>query len=261
MKIISLGAGVQSTTLILLAMRGLLGFGTMPEGAIFADTGWEPAAVYQHLRWLQMQDRIPVHIVSAGNIRRDALNMMAGTRSASLPFHLSTGQKSSGMLRRQCTNEYKIRPIRRWINRRQTELWIGISTDEAHRMRDSGVKYITNRYPLIELGMSRHDCAVWLERNGFLVPPKSSCIGCPFHDDATWRRMKDEDEASWVDAVSFDASMRHLPRIKGEVFLHRSLMPLGEVDLSNAADHGQSSFDFDIRYGFASQCDEGMCGV
>src|SRR5262249_18428138 len=39
--ILSLGAGVQSTTLALLAAGGEL---ALPEAAIFADTGWEPRA-------------------------------------------------------------------------------------------------------------------------------------------------------------------------------------------------------------------------
>src|SRR5688572_32281679 len=47
--ILSLGAGVQSTALALLAARGEL---PLPEAAIFADTGWESAVTYAHLDWL-----------------------------------------------------------------------------------------------------------------------------------------------------------------------------------------------------------------
>ena len=45
--VISLGAGVQSTTLYLMASQGLIT--PTPVAAIFADTGWEPPAVYAHL--------------------------------------------------------------------------------------------------------------------------------------------------------------------------------------------------------------------
>ena len=51
LRVLSLGAGVQSTTLALLAVRGEIG--PMPDCAIFADTGWEPRAVYEHLTWLR----------------------------------------------------------------------------------------------------------------------------------------------------------------------------------------------------------------
>jgi 3'-phosphoadenosine 5'-phosphosulfate sulfotransferase (PAPS reductase)/FAD synthetase len=51
MKVISLGAGVQSTALALMAANGEIG--PMPDCAIFADTGWEPEAVYSHLARLR----------------------------------------------------------------------------------------------------------------------------------------------------------------------------------------------------------------
>lgn len=73
-RYLSLGAGVQSSTLLLLAMRGEI---PTFDAAIFADTGWEPAPVYAHLRRLQRLAApagIPVVQVSAGNIRRDALD-------------------------------------------------------------------------------------------------------------------------------------------------------------------------------------------
>jgi hypothetical protein len=50
LRVLSLGAGVQSTTMALMAAHGEVG--PMPDCAIFSDTGWEPNAVYQHLAWL-----------------------------------------------------------------------------------------------------------------------------------------------------------------------------------------------------------------
>jgi 3'-phosphoadenosine 5'-phosphosulfate sulfotransferase (PAPS reductase)/FAD synthetase len=48
LRVLSLGAGVQSTTLALMAAHGEI---EPPHCAIFADTGWEPRAVYDHLDW------------------------------------------------------------------------------------------------------------------------------------------------------------------------------------------------------------------
>ena len=42
LRALSLGAGVQSTTMALLAAHGEVG--PMRDCAIFADTGWEPRA-------------------------------------------------------------------------------------------------------------------------------------------------------------------------------------------------------------------------
>lgn len=174
-----------------------------------------------------------------------------------MPFHLRADK--TAMLRRQCTNEYKLRPIRGFIRKQFVDrklllavrLWIGISCDEAHRMRDSSVLYIQNEYPLIDRRMRRSDCLNWLKAHGYPQPPKSSCIGCPFHDDHYWHRLRENSPAEFAEAVEFDKSCRTLPRIKGEVFLHRSLRPLdvaiqgGQIEMSDM---------------FGEEC-EGMCGV
>ena len=58
MKIIcSLGAGVQSSTLVLMAARGELT--PMPDAAIFADTGAEPEGVYTWLDELEKEIPFP----------------------------------------------------------------------------------------------------------------------------------------------------------------------------------------------------------
>lgn len=269
LRVLSLGAGVQSTTLALMAAHGAIG--PMPDCAIFADTGWEPQAVYDHLAWLRSPNVLPfpVHVVKAGDIRADLLRAGSGERWASIPAFTRTvarGRVSLGMIRRQCTKDYKIVPIRREVRalagltRRRSPLrpvveqWIGISLDETIRMKPSFEAWQVNRWPLIEQRMSRQDCLRWLERHGYPTPPKSSCIGCPFHSDAMWRHIRDEDPQAWADAVMVDRAVRTgLRGIRGQVFLHRSAVPLDEADLSTASDRGQLDL-------FGNEC-EGMCGV
>src|ERR1044072_3975009 len=108
-NILSLGAGVQSTTLALMAARGDL---PMPDCAIFADTGAEPKKVYDHLEWLKSQLPFPVHTVSAGNIRDD---IMRGKINARPPFHILNPNGSKGFTKRQCTQDYKIIPIHKKV--------------------------------------------------------------------------------------------------------------------------------------------------
>lgn len=269
-RVLSLGAGVQSTTLALMAAQGIVG--PMPDCAIFADTGWEPASVYAHLRWLMSPNVLPfpVHIVSAGNIRDNLLDAARGERWASIPAFTRTirrgGRIEVGMIRRQCTGDYKIIPIRREVRkllgltRKRSprfpvaEQWIGISTDEVVRIKPSFEPWQVNRWPLVERRMSRQDCLTWLRQHDYPVPPKSSCIGCPFHSNAAWRRIRDHDPEAWDDAVHIDRAIRTgLRGIRGEVYLHRSAVPLDEADLSTEADRGQLDL-------WPNEC-EGMCGV
>ena len=90
LRALSLGAGVQSTTLALMAAHGEIG--PMPDCAIFADTGWEPQAVYDHLAWLMSPNVLPfpVHIVSDGNIREQLIAVGQGNRWASIPAFART---------------------------------------------------------------------------------------------------------------------------------------------------------------------------
>ena len=270
LNIISLGAGVQSSTMALMAAHGEIT--PMPDCAIFADTGAEPRAVYEHLSYLEsvLSYRVyRVHRVQAGNLRDEILGAMAGKNrmDARPPFFTASG----GMLNRQCTQDFKIRPIQRKIgelighkpkSRWPTEImvvqWIGISQDEAQRMKPSRLPCVRNRWPLVGLGMSRLDCLKWMESNGYPKPPKSACTFCPYHDDALWRDMKMNDPESFADACRIDEAIRPgMPgprRPEGEQwFVHRSKKPLAQVDLRNAADHGQTDM-------FSNEC-EGMCGV
>jgi hypothetical protein len=269
LRVLSLGAGVQSTTLALMAAHGEIT--PMPDCAIFADTQWEPSAVYDHLAWLMSPNVLPfpIHVVSGGNLRTDLLRAASGERWTSIPAftrNVSGARVEIGMIRRQCTKDYKIVPIRRKVRelagltRRRSpkapvvEQWIGISLDEVMRMKPSAETWQVNRWPLIERRMTRQDCLRWLERNDYPIPPKSSCIGCPFHSDSMWRHLRDHDAHAWSDAVVIDRSIRTgLRGIRGEVFLHRSAVPLDEADLATAEDLGQLDL-------FANEC-EGVCGV
>ncbi|MBR7829257.1 hypothetical protein KDK95_23315 [Actinospica sp. MGRD01-02] len=261
LRILSLGAGRQSTTLLLLAAEGRIG---PLDAAIFADTGWEPDAVYEHLDRIEREVAepagIPIYRVSAGNIREDALN--PEHHFASMPLHIlgaprtvrdvlashpcgcswtgyrddgytaepqacprceNTGvivtqwgkpriERPEGIARRQCTNEYKVTPIKRKVRELLgyehptpvpagvfVEQWIGISRDEFERAKDSDVNYARNTFPLLELpgaadghtGWTVTDCQRYLRSRGFGKTPKSACKGCPFHNNIAWRRLRD----------------------------------------------------------------------
>ena len=105
LTVLSLGAGVQSTTMALMAKHGEIT--PMPDCAIFADTGWEPVKVYNHLDWLTDVLPFPVHRVSGGDLRADVL---ARHSFDAVPWHVE-----GGIGRRQCTKDYKLRPIQRKV--------------------------------------------------------------------------------------------------------------------------------------------------
>ena len=251
---------------VTLATMCAFGDFEMPDFAVFADTGWETQSTYEYLKtfipWAQ-SNGLKILTVSKGNIREDALS--TSKRFVSMPLWTKNGMQK-GALRRQCTNEYKIQVVQKTIRQEAclkkyerwkgdpAEVWIGISTNEAQRMSDSREKWIINRWPLIEKRMNRHDCEKYLEAHGIPIPPKSACIGCPFHDNVYWRRLKAESPKEWADAVEFDdlirGTVKHRNKqMTGDVFLHPTLKPLGEANLD------ENQVDL-----FMNDC-KGFCGV
>ncbi|WP_129287489.1 hypothetical protein [Streptomyces sp. GZWMJZ-114] len=271
--------------MLALSAEGLL---PMVDYAIFADTGWEPRAVYAHLDRIEEEIArpagIPVLRVTSGNIRDDALD--PDHRFASMPLHILNRDGRPGMSRRQCTGEYKIKPIKKKVReilgypypRRIpksvfVEQWVGISTDEFHRAKDADVRYMRNVHPLIDLGWSRADCLRYLASIGLGDTPKSSCLGCPFHGNRQWRHIRDTSPQEWADVVSFDAAIRqgnaHATAsghsLLGEAFLHRSRVPLAQapIDRVTAAEraeqHRQLELDDELENGVPDGCSPWAC--
>ena len=202
LTVISLGGGVQSSVMALMASEGA--FDRVPDCAVFADTHWEPPSLYSHLEWLAGQLRFPVYVVDNGrSLREDVKGLTNHSGSPSyvdIPVYLKGRDgEGDGIGRRQCIDNYKIRPVRRKVREllglrpRQrvpsgttVDLWLGISTDEAIRMKTSRDRWIANRYPLIEAGMSRRDCSDWWAARYDRPLERSACVACPFQSSQRW---------------------------------------------------------------------------
>ena len=274
LRVLSLGAGVQSSTLALMIHKGEI---PMVDCAIFADTQAEPPKVYEWLEFIKKTVSYPVHIVTWRNLEQDLLDASQGKYTDyTIPFFYKNNfNDEKGMMKRQCTSNYKIRPIEKKIrqllgykkgervnlNTVKVEQLLGISTDEMRRMRMNKLRYINNQYPLInDFGMSRQDCIVWMRDNNYPTPPRSACYFCPFHKTPDWLRIKKEDEETFLRAVEIDKQIRNTDDHKNsknyqnKYFLHSSCKPLEKI--TEIAEKQEDMFD-----GFDSICDEGMCGV
>lgn len=275
-RILSLGAGVQSSTLALMAATGetehRLDFG------VFADTQAEPESVYRWLDWLEREigkskHPYPIHRVSKGSLTETALRLRhrkdrdgMWTKSLIPCYTLEPGGKK-GHMQRACTYDYKVMEllkaqrrlgkVKRGQKTVSVESWIGISKDEAHRMKPSREPWVVHVWPLIDLGMSRQDCLSWMQKKGYPKPPRSACVYCPYHSDQEWLRLKNEEPNEFAKAVEFEALLQQskakTDNMRGVPFLHSSRIPLGSVVFSESkkTDHPDQ---------FGNEC-EGLCGV
>ena len=255
------GAGTQSTGLLLMALDGNL---AVPDLTIFADTHSEPAFVYKYLKkvgkYVKEKFNYDITVVFSGVYEAELkqLTQFPLRRVASLPLFTANG----GMIRRQCTHEYKIQPITKYIKNKYLitrkkkhslpiiNRWFGMSLDEIERCRISQDWWAENRYPLIESRMYRHEVINYINTNHPKLknPPRSSCYFCPFHTDNYWRKLKEKHLGEFKKACEIDETVRTNPKLKEKCYLHRSLKPLNKIDFEK---HQLEIF---------GEC-EGYCGI
>lgn len=239
---------------------------------VTADTAWERQATYQIREWYTtwLQDHgLTVAVVQYGDIRQ-----LGAAEHVHIPFWTDTG----GPLNRQCTREFKIRPIKRHLREvlgyhrskaphpspGAIELWLGITLDEWTRAKKSRVKYIEHRFPFFGLGYTRQDCTYWLQSHDLPVPPKSACVCCPYRRASEWIEIRDQAPGEWADAIAFDEANRENPLLAiagsdaDQLYIWRESIPLAEADLERAASRERQRYRQQLPL-FA--CESGYCGV
>ena len=269
-NIISLGAGVQSSAMALMAAKGEIT--PMPDAAIFADTQNETKKTMEFLEWITKELPFPVHIVTAGDLAEREYKIMTHKttgktyRKTMLPTYVKgEGAVSEyGILPRKCTTDFKVLPLMR-LERKlagvkrgekevQVRIWMGISLDEVSRMKPSRQPWAEHYYPLIDKRITREGCKKWMADNGYPEPPRSACYFCPFHSNAEWIRLQKEEPEEFEKAVKFEKKIQALHATteyqRGQVYLHPSRQPLDEVVFE---DKNQLNL-------WNNEC-EGHCGV
>lgn len=297
LAVLSLGGGVQSSTLLLMACAGEL---APPNAVIFSDTHGELPGTYGHLNYLRDHaERAGIRFltVSAGDLRRDVVARHHRGGQPNLPVRVRHRDGRLGRLNHyRCSYDYKRRPITRAVKqlcgppgawkRSTVEQWIGFSTDEIARVKPAdecrcGHKRIrratstqpfeqihdttgchrctctsfdpwqVNRWPLIELGLSRDDCHDWLRRNHFRVPERSACWFCPNRPASHWRWLRHHHPQLWTEAVALDDFIRHgINGLHGRAYLHQAGRPLAD------ATAGESTSDDEVD---GMDCEAGVC--
>jgi len=172
--ILSFGGGVNSTALLFFLIDNNFPL----DEIIFADTGAELPETYKHINKIQEF------------CKRNKIKFTIVKNEVGIYEWYWKHKKIPTWNRRSCTDIFKIRPIRRYLKERYSKekfvMYIGISYDERQRAKKSNVKYIKNRYPLIENGIDRKRCEKIIISHGFKVPPKSGCYFCPFQPEERW---------------------------------------------------------------------------
>jgi len=268
-RYISLGAGVQSSALLCLSNAEERGV-PRADFALFADVGAEPPWVYRHLEALKEISDIPIYTCAAEGPTLDDVVKRTDGFIPIPAYTLDTRTDKRGILRRQCSREFKITPCAQWVRghlgyqprqriKEKVQCLLGISIEEAMRMKPSRYPFIVNDYPLVDARIPRGECIDILKRHDWPMDDlaKSACTFCSYHDDAHWLKMKEgneEERAAFEEACQVDEMIRNRTKAGAErpIFLHHSCKPLRSLDFSQEKNQ--------LKFDFMQECD-GICGV
>ena len=249
------GGGTQSAAIAGLIVKGRL---PKPDLVGISDTEREQKVVWDY------QDSVIIPALRSVGVEvhrvpkskypsEDIWQEREGTElpRVLLPVFVDTPSVGGGRLTTICSQEWKQRVMRRWLRDQGVKdciAWLGMSLDEVHRMKDSGLIWYQHHWPLCyDVPMRKGECIRFvIEEMGWPEPPGSSCWMCPNHTDGKWRKIQMQSPEEFEKACQFDEEMR---KRRPDFYLHRSLKPLRGINFEN----GQSGWLDD------GSCTTGYC--
>ena len=186
-QIASFGCGVDSVAGLLL--------NSDYDEIIFADTLDELPETYAYLDYFEKKSGLKITKVTS--------------KHGSLYDYFFKGKSQSSKFHHWCSDKFKIQPIRKYLRekygKKETfEMNLGIDYSEFHRMRESDVKYIKNKYPLVDQKLSRDQLIELIKSKGYEVPIKSGCFFCMFQKPKAWLNLKQTHPQLWEKAKALE---------------------------------------------------------
>ena len=262
LKILSCGAGMQSTALALMSCENKSHGNVYPEVPIydrivFCDLGHEPDWVYDQVKFIQNACEafeIPLKVLET-HLYEDYIEKFGTQRVASIPFWSVDENGKKGKMRRQCTIDKKIIAIQKYIryevlgyrfrekcrkeDRGKHEMHIGISSEEAHRVFESQNPMFVTKFPLIEMGLTRADNYKYILEKWGLETKASACSYCPFHRNYFFEYIKEHCPECYKAVVQLDNVLDERQpgsQIRSKVYISRSRKRITELTPDECTD-------------------------
>lgn len=235
----SCGGGTQSSAIAALIVRGDI---PKPAHSVIVDTEREKSTTWTYYESTMRPAlaAVGVDLVRLPKSQFATVDLYAHNGNLLLPAFTAP----EGKLRTYCSNEWKRRVLQRYLRSigvKRCNLWLGMSTDEMRRVRQSTEKWAVHWYPLIERGLRRVDCVRLVESLGWPTPPRSSCWCCSNMHPTEWAELDSEDRER---AITLEREIR----VKDDgIYLHPS-----RVTLDKVTEQGEFAFE---------GCASGMCFV
>ena len=253
MKILSFGAGMQSTALALMSCENSLSLKKgqpMPHPdvpiydlVIFCDLGMEPSWVMDQVMFTQdacEQVKISFKILDSP-LHEDFMRNFGERRTVGIPWWTLRGDGHKAKMPRNCTIDYKIEVIAKYVrwevlgyrkgqrlrpeDRKAHEMHMGFSYEEQKRCKESTNPMFVNHYPLVEMKLVRADNYAYIRDVWGLETRASACTFCPFHRNYFFRYLRENLPEEYAQLVMVDELLRDKtpkPPMDSDLFISRS---------------------------------------
>ena len=234
MKILSCGAGQQSTALALMSCEKAMNkkeiYPLVPvyDAVLFCDLGGEREWVYRQVDFIAMcckEAGIPFYVLKDKNLKEDYLTNYGTARVCTIPFWSIDENGKKGKMTRHCTIDYKIVQMQnfvRWNLLRYRkgqrtkpediqahEMHIGFTYEEQQRIFDSKHKLFVNKFPMVEMGLTRADNYAYVKEHWGLETKGSACQFCPFHSNYFFSECKHSCQKDYQVILDIDEKLEH----------------------------------------------------
>ena len=268
MKILSCGAGMQSSALHLMSCENALAKirGEPPvwpqvpiyDISIFCDLGFEPPWVKKQVEFLANAGHscgVPLVILDSP-LYTDFMENFGERRTISIPWWTIKEDGHKSKMPRNCTIDYKVELISKYVrwellgykkgqrlreeDKKAHEMHMGFSAEESRRCKESPKPMFVNKFPLVEMGLTRADNFAYIKDVWGLETKASACSFCPFHKNYFFKFLRENEPEQYAQVVGVDELLRDKnpkPPMDSDLFISRSrkrLMDLTDEDCNDA---------------------------
>lgn len=255
LKILSCGAGMQSTALALMSCENKKHGIVYPEIPaydliVFCDMGWEPDWVYEQVEFIKKacEDCGITFKILETDLYGDYIEKFGVRRVASIPFWSVDANGKKGKMRRQCTIDKKIVAIQKYVryeilgykfrqkckkeDKGRHEMHIGFSKEEEHRVFESMNPMFVTKFPLVDMGLTRADNYKYILEEWGIETKASACSYCPFHRNYFFQHIKEHCPDCYKAVVNLDNVLEERQpgsQIRSKLYISRSRKRIADL--------------------------------
>lgn len=256
MKILSFGAGMQSTALALMscenakAGKRLHPWVPVYDAVIFCDLGLEP-------EWVNTQMEFTRKACEEAGIFFKVLNTplyqhfienFGERRTISIPWWTITEDGHKSKMPRNCTIDFKVNAITQYVHWellgykkgqrlkeedvKAHEMHMGFSKEEERRCHENPHELFTNHFPLVKMGWTRAESYQYILETWGLDTKASACAFCPFHRNYFYQHIREFEPKTYDQILIVDNLLRDKtpkPPMDSDLFISRSRKRLCEL--------------------------------